>query len=157
MIQDRYSLPVLLEMAITIERSARDFYSKLAEKVQKYKVFFNQIAEDEKRHAEIYVHLLGQKKVDEVHSTEQDRILANYNIKILEDTGIIGGLRKGFERAEKIRDLDEAIQTAVNLEKDTSLFYQDLSMGLMSPFRQEIYKIIKVEHTHLYKIQNLKL
>ncbi len=43
----------------------------------------------------------------------------------------------------------------MQLEKDTALFYYNLAMGLGGTERQDVYKIIRVENTHLYKVQNL--
>jgi rubrerythrin len=155
MTEDRYSVPVLLEMAVAIEKSAADFYNSLARKFSEHKSLFEQFAKDETYHAKTYTHLLGQKEVEEVDTTGEERQIAQYNIKILEDTGLVNNLRRGAERAREVQDLKEAIDAAVKLEKDTLLFYHNLSMGLRTSLRQEVYKIIRVEHTHLYKVQNL--
>ena len=150
-----YTIPVLLEMGIAIENSAKDFYGTLSRKFREHKSLFNQLAKDEKSHSETFAYLLGRKRVREVHSTEEERELADYNIKILEDTEVVGNLRKGAERAKEVPDLESAVEAAVNLEKDTSLFYYNLAMGLAGTERQEVYKIIRVENSHLYKVRNL--
>ena len=153
--RNRYSLPVLLKMAVAVEESARDFYNALARKFTKHQTLFKQLAKDEVSHAETYTQLLGRRSVKEVRTTEEERQLANHNIKVLEDTKLVGNLRRGAERASEARDLGIAVEAAVQIEKDTMLFYYNLAMGLDSEARQEVYKIIKVEHTHLYKVQNL--
>jgi rubrerythrin len=152
-----YAMPVLLQMAVDVENSARAFYKTLSRKFPEHMSLFDQLAGDEKDHAETFTHLLGQRKVREVHSTEEERRLADYNIKVLEDTGVVGNLRKGAERARKIEDLKSAVEASVQLEKDTALFYYNLAMGLGGTERQEVYKIIRVENTHLYKVQNLSI
>jgi rubrerythrin len=156
MTEDRYSLGVLLEMAVAIERSAGDFYKTLARKFPEHKSLFRQLTKDETLHAETFTRLLSQRKVREVYVIgEEERQLAQYNIKVLEDTKLVDNLRMGAERAREVCDLKEAVDVSVKLEKDTLLFYHNLAMGLKTSIRQEVYKIIKVEHTHLYKVQNL--
>ncbi len=142
-------------MAVAIENSAKDFYVTLSKKFPEHKSLFNGLAKDEKDHSETFAYLLGRKKVREVHSTEEERQLADHNIKILEDTEVVGNLRRGAERARQLPDLKSAVEAAVQLEKDTSLFYYNLAMGLGSTERQEVYKIIRVENSHLYKVRNL--
>lgn len=151
----RYTLPVLLEMAIAVEESAKEFYTALARKFSEHKDLFRQLAKDEKDHSERYTYLLGRRKVKEVYSTEEERMLADHNIRILESTQLVGNLRRGAERAREVPDLKSAVKAAVQLEKDTLLFYQNLAMGLGKEDRQEVYRIIEVEHSHLYRVQNL--
>ena len=151
----RYTVPVLLEMAVAIEDSAKDFYLTLSKKFPEHESLFDQLAKDEKDHSETFAYLLGRKRVREVHSTEEERQLADYNIKVLEDTEVVGNLGKGAERARETPDLKSAVEAAVQLEKDTSLFYYNLAMGLGGIERHEVYKIIHVENSHLYKVRNL--
>jgi len=80
---------------------------------------------------------------------------ADYNIQALENEGVFGDLRKGAERASKFPDIKSALEAAVQLEKDTLLFYYALSMGLGKEDRQEMYKIIQVEHSHLHRVQHI--
>jgi len=153
----RYSIPVLLEMAIAIEESAQDFYKALVGKFPKHKALFQQLARDEESHAKRYAQLLSRGKTEEISSTEEERMLADHNIKVLEDSGVVRNLRRGAERAREVSELKSAVEAAVQLEKDTVLFYYNLAMGLGKEDRQEVYKIIRVEHSHLYKVQNLTL
>lgn len=137
-------------MAVAVEESAKDFYNSMSKKFPQEKAFFEQLANDEEDHARRYKQLLTSE--GKTYSTEEERALADYNIKVLEDAKIIGNLRMGAERAREIKDLRSALIAAVQLEKDTTLFYHSLAMGLGPDDRQEIYKIIQVEHTHLYKV-----
>ena len=82
-------------------------------------------------------------------------MLADHNIRILESTQLVGNLRRGAERAREVPDLKSAVKAAVQLEKDTLLFYQNLAIGLGKENSQEVYRTIRVEHGHLYRVQNL--
>ncbi len=58
----------------------------------------------------------------------------------------------------EIPDLKSALKAAVQLEKDTMLFYYNMAMAIGSKEdRQEIYKIIRIEHDHLSRVQSLTL
>ncbi|MEM2915311.1 MAG: ferritin family protein [Candidatus Bathyarchaeia archaeon] len=149
-----YTRSVLLEMAVAVENSAKDFYLALSEKIPEREALFENLANDEEEHARIYKQLLSRPGV---YSTEEDRMLADFNIKVLEDLGVISNLRRGAERARKISHLKSAIDVAVQLEKDTALFYSNMAMELGIEDRQEIYKIIQTEYSHMYKVQHITL
>ena len=162
----RYTRTVLLEMAVAVEESAKEFYTTLSHKFSEHEALLNYLAEDEENHAKTYAKLLGKveetyptggRKVEEVYPTEEERRQADHNIQMLESLGLIGNLREGASRAKEVADLGAALEAAVQLEKDTLLFYQNLAMGLGKEDRQEVYRIIKVEHSHLYRLQNLDL
>ncbi len=154
----RYTLHTLLEMAVTVEKSAKDFYNTLGQRFLEHYYVFRHLADEEEDHEKRYVQLLGKRKVEEIYSTEEERKQADYNIKVLEDTGIVDNLRKGAARAMEIPDLKSALKAAVQLEKDTMLFYYNMAMAIGSKEdRQEIYKIIRIEHDHLSRVQSLTL
>jgi len=68
-----------------------------------------------------------------------------HNIKVLEDIGVISSLRNGAERAHETQDLQSALSMAVQLEKDTALFYANIVAELGIGDRQEgLHKIIKL-------------
>lgn len=150
----RYSRSILLEMARIIEESAKYFYLALSRKFPDHKDLFEQLARDEESHAETYAHLLFR---EEMYSTEEERLYGEHNIKILEDVGVIDLLRKGATIAREVSDLKSALDAAVQSEKDAMLFYYAISMGLGKADEEEINKIIRMEHDHLYKVQQLSI
>ena len=117
---------------------------------------FRIIARDESDHAERFFLILG--RLDQLtYSTEETRLQADQNIQVLEKTGIIDNLRKGDKRAEKASNLKSAIVTAVKLEKDTLLFYQNLAVELKNFEKKVMQKIIQQEYEHLQKVKNLDI
>ena len=162
----RYTRTVLLEMAVAVEESAKEFYMTLSHKFSEHKALFNYLAEDEENHAKTYAKLLGKvevtyptggRKVEEVYPTEEERRQADHNIQMLESLGLISNLREGASRAKEVADLGAALEASVQLEKDTLLFYQNLTMALGRTDRQQVYKIMNVELNHLYRVQNITL
>ncbi|MEM3660947.1 MAG: ferritin family protein [Thermoproteota archaeon] len=147
----RYSRPVLLEMAIAAEESAKAFYSALSRRFPEHSAFFNQLAEDEEQHAKTYRRLLSG---EETHASEEERVLADRYIQVLETSGLVNSLRRGAERVEEAVDLRSAMQAAVQMEKDTTLLYHSIAMAAGKEDRQEIYRIIDVELGHLVKIES---
>jgi len=141
-----------MDMAVAAERSAEAFYKALFPDHN----LFNQLARDENIHIEKFMLLLS--RLDMVtYSTEETLTQAYLNIQILDKTGIIGNLRKGKKRAEEASDLESAIETAVQLEKDTLLFYQNLATELENAEKQVMQEIIHQEHEHLQKVENLAI
>ena len=155
-----------MEMAAAVEESAKEFYTTLSHKFSEHEALFNYLAEDEENHANTYAKLLGKveetyptggKRVEEVYPTEEERKQADHNIQMLESLGLISNLREGASRAREVADLGSALEAAIQLEKDTLLFYQNLTMALGRTDRQEVYKIMNVELNHLYRVQNIIL
>ncbi|MBO3753486.1 MAG: ferritin family protein [Candidatus Brockarchaeota archaeon] len=148
----RYSRPVLLEMAIAAEESAKTFYSALSRRFPEHSSFFNQLAGDEEQHAETYRRLLSG---GETYASGDERTLADRYIQALETSGLVSSLRRGGERAVEAADLKTAMQAAVQMEKDTVLLYHSIAMAAGKEDRLEIYRIIDVELGHLAKIESL--
>lgn len=148
----RYSRPVLLEMAIAAEESAKTFYSALSRRFPEHSAFFNQLAGDEEQHAKTYRGLLSG---GETYASGEERTLADRYIQALETSGLVSSLRKGAERAGEAADLKSAMQAAVQMEKDTVLLYHSIAMVAGREDRLEIYGIIDVELSHLAKIERL--
>ena len=117
---------------------------------------FRTIARDESDHAERFYLILGRLN-QLTYSTKETRFQADHNIQILEKTGILGNLRKGDKRVEKVLDLKLAIVEAVELEKDTLLFYQNLEKKLENIDEKVIQEIIEKEYEHLQKLKNLDI
>ena len=149
-----YAFPVLIDMAMKVEKSAEAFYLALSRRFAEHRSFFRALARDESNHAERFFFILG--RLDQLtYSTEETRMQADQNIQVLEKTGIIGNLRRGDKRAEEASDLKSAVVAAVQLEKDTLLFYQNLAVEVENGSKREFYEIIRQEHSHLAKIENL--
>ncbi|MEM2885014.1 MAG: ferritin family protein [Thermoproteota archaeon] len=142
-------------MALAIEGSARAFYAALSGKFSEQGALFKQLARDEEEHESEYRQLLSGKGSEAIYSTEEERRVADYGIQILEDSGAIGNLRRGEERAKAAGDLDTALRISAEMEKDTSFFYHNIALGLGSEDRRVIYKIIEAEYGHLKKVLSL--
>jgi len=78
----RYTRVFFLEMTITAENSAQDFYMTLARKFPKHEALFEHLAADEKNQAKVYTDLL---KTPEVYSKEDERMQTDFNIRALEN------------------------------------------------------------------------
>ncbi|MCD6443590.1 hypothetical protein J7L70_01130 [Candidatus Bathyarchaeota archaeon] len=148
-----FSRETLLEMAAEVEKAAEKFYTVLADKFPEHVETLRQLARDEVRHAETYVNLLRRKGVV---STGEDRRRAEQHLKALESLGILTFLRKGEEAASKVKSWDEAAELALRLEKETLLFYQNLTLFLGKEDRREVYKIMDTEYTHLLIVSRLR-
>lgn len=151
MSQYRLSSSNLLEMAIAVEESSKEFYKTLSEKFQNFRYHFESLARDEERHERLFKQVLS-KKIRVIKNMDDEYIT------ILEGifTGLFGGLRNGSSRAKRSSTLELAIQSAIQIEKDTLLLYLSMNMIFENVGEQEIGKIIKEEQYHLQRVQNLK-
>jgi rubrerythrin len=149
-----YTLPVLLDIAIAVERASEDFYRALSNKFSEHKSLFRKLARDENNHAEKYISLLSRLDVL-TYSTKETRIQADQSIKILEKIGIVDNLRQGAKRSEEVLGLESAIQAAIQLEKDTLLFYLNLVIELGDEEKGEVLEIVREEHSHMLKVNRI--
>lgn len=142
-------------MAVAMERSAKDFYSTLSTRFPAEKVLFNELAADEEHHAKIYTELLAGG--EEIYSTGEGRMLADYSIQVLEETGIVDKLRRGGARAQEPTDLKSALDEAIHIERDSLLFYHNIELELGGKTIMEIRKVIRMEYGHLMKVAEKRL
>ena len=153
-----YTRPKLLEMASDVEKGAAEFYMALSKKFPTHKEIFQKLAIDEEEHAKRYLDLLKSVgQMPDIYLTREDHMLAEQNLKVLETSGVIANLKSAADHAKSIQDLLSAIQTAVQLERDSVVFYSGMAMALSEKDRNEIYKIIEVEHRHLDKVQRISV
>jgi len=145
-----------MDMAVAGERSAEAFYKSLSRRFPEHKNLFSELARDESIHTEKFMRLLSRLDMM-TYSTEETLTQAYLNIQTLDKTGIIGNLRKAKERAEEASDLESGIKAAVQLEKDTLLFYQNLATELENAEKKVMQEIIRQEHEHLQKVNNLAI
>jgi rubrerythrin len=149
----RYDLNVLIDIAVKIERSAQDFYKLLSKRFSEKKDVFKKISKEEGLHAEKYYQLLS--RLDQIlYSTAETNAQADRNIKVLEESGIVGILKEGEKRAP-FPNLEIAIKEAVSLEKDTLIFYLNLAMKLTGQEKEQLLKIINEEHSHLLIVSQI--
>lgn len=152
-----YSLEEILEIAIKIEEEGAIFYEDLANRTKNKEAIeiYRYLSGEEKEHIavfkSIYKDLTGrgfEKAFDEeeanlfLHSLVENRVFKDSkDIKrFLEDT----------------REEFSIIELAIQIEKDTILYYYEILEGLEDKEKNLVKEIINQEKTHVYRLNNLK-
>lgn len=131
----------LLNVALKIESTGFENYSKLAKRSSgEISTFFQEMAEQEKTHMEIFQDLFKGITKD-TKGTWVDEENAGY-LMAFAQTSIFPKLEAALPQ-----DLQTAIKSAIDVEKDSILFYNDLQTFF--PDKEALQKIIDEEKRHM--------
>jgi rubrerythrin len=135
-----------VEFAIKTEQLGAKIYGKMAKKFSdndEIKELFETLAQDEVTHEKQFIALLDElEQPDGPVPYEQDQYLRAMSI-----SDIFYGLHKGFDQVETRED---ALGRALQLEKNTILYYQ--AMRDILGDNDSIEAIIKIEKQHAIRI-----
>lgn len=144
-----YDVADLINNLIDLEKNGCDFYNTLAEKTDKIecKLMFKLLAEEEKKHQDIYTALLQTVNIDvEIDSEYHEylQVIVNEQFKL------------DSSQLESCKDTHEALDIAINLEKDSLLFLSEFG-NLVGPESQHLVdQMKKEERKHLKMIIEMK-
>jgi rubrerythrin len=146
----------LLEIAIGIERNGMAFYQALADKTgnKGVKDIYNHLAGEEKKHLDTFQGMsdsLGQVKPPETYSEEYMLYL-----KSLVDSAVFSNVTEARQKADKVFNKIEAIDTGIQAEKDSILFYTELRDLVRERDRKVVLNILDEEKRHLRQLSELK-
>ena len=146
----------LLEMAIGIERNGMAFYQALADKTgnKDVKDIYNYLAGEEKKHLDTFQGMsdsLGQAKPQETYTEEYMLYL-----KSLIDNVVFSNVTEAQQKAARVFNEIEAVDTGIQAEKDSILFYTELQNLVREMDRKVILNIVDEEKKHLRQLSELK-
>lgn len=137
-------LEELLGVALKIEASGHEFYTKLESRsTGKNKDLFKSLAEQEREHMKIFEKIAAQSK--EKSETQPLNEEAVGYLKIFAETSIFPEIEQ-----EVPDDFKQALQIALDVEKDSVVFYEELVK--YAPQKETIQKIIDEEKKHFKDI-----
>jgi len=144
------SLSDLLSIAVQIEANGYDFYSSLAktQSDKKLEELFMHLAEQERAHQQIFRNLITHTKDSPSLSTWIDEEVSGY-LKSLADVSIFPKI----ERSKRSLTLQEAFSLAIDVEKDSIIFYSEL-LPYTGDERKSVEAIIAEEKKHLLDLIN---
>ncbi len=146
----------LLEIAMGIERNGMAFYQALADKTgnRNVKDVYNHLAGEEKKHLDTFRGMsdsLGQVKPPETYTEEYILYL-----KALVDSAVFSNVAEAQQKAGKVLNEIEAIDTGIRAEKDSILFYTELQDLVRERDRKVVLSILDEEKNHLRQLSELK-
>jgi len=146
----------LIEIAINIERNGVAFYQALADKTlnKDARAIYDYLASEEKKHLNTFqgmLNTIGQYQPPEDYAKEYMLYL-----KSLVDSSVFSNITEAQQKAEKISSEIEALDTGIQAEKDSILFYTEMQNFVRQPDQKTVLKIIDAEKAHLRQLSQLK-
>ncbi len=146
----------LLEIALGIERNGAAFYQALADKThnRNAKAIYDYLASEERKHLDTFQGMLntvGQYQPPEAYAEEYMLYL-----KSLVNSLVFSDVTEAQQKVEKISSEIEALDTGIQAEKDSILFYTELQNFVRQPDHKVVLNIIGEEKAHLRQLSQLK-
>lgn len=146
----------LLEIATSIERNGMAFYQAVADKTTRKDArdIYNYLAGEEKKHLDTFQGMsdsLGQAKPQETYTEEYTLYL-----KSLVDSVVFPDISEIEPKTDKAFDEIGAIDTGIQAEKDSILFYLELQNSVRERDRDVVSNVVDEERKHLRQLSDLK-
>ncbi|MCK4738913.1 MAG: ferritin family protein [Deltaproteobacteria bacterium] len=155
----RFSAHEILDMAIRIEENGEKFYRAAAEAAsdESLKRLFDFLANEEVNHTAFFTQL-KKSASDDSSPPPFDPYVEETSlyIKALSDAKVFSGVIKGRDLGEAAKDTDLALDCAIEMEKDSLLFYYELERMVRERDKKTLEKIITEEKEHLIKLLEVK-
>lgn len=152
-----FSMREVIEMAIATERSGQAFYqnaSRLARE-NSLKELFQYLAEEEEKHLKTFQNFYNTLK-EKPEITPYNWEEAKLYLEALVDSKFFASPEKAINMAKEAKSELEAINSAINFEKDTLLFFYQISEMIKSQEQELVKKIIEQEKEHIQRLSTIK-
>ncbi|MBE9531227.1 MAG: ferritin family protein [Proteobacteria bacterium] len=154
-----FSSKEILEMAVRIEENGLGFYKAASSATEsaKIKELFDYLIIEEVKHVELF-EALKDAITEGVPNDYNDPYLADESayINALADSSIFKKGEDGVKKAKSITSDDEALDFAIQMEKDSILFYLELINMVRDDDRATVKDILSEERKHIAKLTELK-
>lgn len=145
----------IIEMAVRIEENGYTFYKDAADnaKTAQLKTLFTQLAKDEKDHVTSFQEIKSSIP-DDSPPPEFDPFIAEANayLKSMADHEVFTEPDEGDKLPNTIFDEKQALEYAMNMEKDSLLFYYELIKMVTDKDLVVVEKLIAQEKDHLRRL-----
>jgi rubrerythrin len=146
----------VVEMAMELERSGEIYYQTVAEKATSPEVqaLFKDLAEQEQHHYEAFKQL-SRTVWDTAANPEEtwDEYLKYLQATI--QSAFFEGADKALALAEQVEDEREAVEMAMDFEKETMLFFYELRDKVSGADQSVVRRIIDEERTHVRRLAKM--
>ena len=152
-----FSIREVVEMAISTEKSGRAFYqtaSKLARE-KSLEELFRYLAEEEGKHLQTFQGFYDTLK-EGPETTPYNWEEAKLYLKALVDSRFFTRPDQAINLAKEAKSEQEAINSAINFEKDTLLFFYEMLEVIKLGDRNLVKKIIEEEKKHIRRLSTMK-
>ncbi len=149
----------VLEVAVQIEKNGVRFYTLAGETVRNERLseLLSFLAEEEKRHITTFEEMLNDIPADAPPGTTDPYLdEASLYIGALADSKVFTKHGIGLRLDEGVKNESEILRLAIDMEKDSILFYHELKNGVREGDRPSVEKLISEEKEHFVKLQKLQ-
>ena len=145
-----------IRCAVQIEKNARDFYDHASKGVKAAKVrqVFEVISSDEQNHIALFEQLRARLETVSNPAQNSSGGYASYIQALIETTAFTQN-KQGYEHARTIRNDKHGLELALEVEKETVLFYHEIKQMLSGDLHDDIDALIASEQEHVTKIAEL--
>jgi rubrerythrin len=149
-----YSAEEVVQLAVNTEKNGKEFYDNAAKKTKsaELKKMFDFLAMQEDHHRMIFESLRG--KTERLMEPADMEEIEGYLNAIVESEFFLGG-DKALSKATKSDSPRELLSFALQFEKDTLLFFAEISELAEGRTKEVLGEIIKEEKKHVKIITEL--
>ncbi len=149
----------VLDMAIKIEENGLRYYADAAKasKNDRLKEVFKVLANEECDHIRVFSELkrtLTDKDCQEGFDAYADE--AALYLSAIADTEVFTNPDKGRDLARQVKDEKDAVRTALDMEKDSLLFYYEVVKMIREKDKDVVENLIEQEKSHVKKLTELQ-
>lgn len=141
-----YSTREVVEMAIQTERTGYAFYTDMMEKFkddQGLRDIFERLAQQEEHHEDVFRKLLSKVSENEPEGWEE----AQSYFRAIVESEFFLGKHKALPDMNGVKTVRDAVNFAINFEKETALFFLALKDAVKE--RDVVEEIINEEKSHI--------
>jgi len=143
----------LVQFAVRIEENGERFYRAWAGRIDDagQKAFFNQLADDEVRHKQLYSSMLGKLETFEPDMDTYGEYMAY--LKMFSE-GVLFNEEKNQKEMGTVKTIADALVFAAKQELDSILFYLELKTFVPKAQEETVNEVIKEERRHYIALLN---
>ncbi len=147
----------VLEMAIRIEENGQRFYREALKGTEdeRLRKTLNFLVQEEEKHKRYFRSLLDKLPEEENPFDPYMEDALQY-LKAMADAHVFTAELEGKELSDVIKEVEDVLNFAIAMEKDSLLFYYELARGINEKDRDVVEKVIEEEKSHLKKLLELK-
>ncbi len=150
---DKFSTREVIEQAVQTEKLGCEFYTAMAKRFkenEKLKNLFEMLAVNEQQHEKRFSELKNKIEDEEIENWEE---VSQYLRAIVESEFFLGK-NKSLPLLEHVKTANDALNFALEFEKETLLYYHSLNNIIDE--KDVMNDIIKEEKQHIIWLHELK-
>ena len=146
----------IIEMAMEVEKSGEIFYGAVANKAASptVRALFEDLAQQERYHYRAF-QTLTRTTWEQSPTLEGDWDQYLMYLQATIQSAFFQGSDKALSLADQVTDEKQALQMALDFEKETMLFFYDLRDKISEKDRAVVERIIAEERTHVKRLAEM--